>query len=177
MKYFQQIARDIDVSAIMHQLHRQPNLWNENTLRTQHPGTAHSEVDDIWVFFNDPDGDVANDKEVIPYCAWKDIPALRPILFGLMNQVQAVRVGRVIITRLPPGKQIYPHKDGGAPAHYYERYQLALQCLPGNVFYIGDEQVSFRTGDMWHIDNKAEHSVVNNSGDDRIVCIIDLRCE
>jgi quercetin dioxygenase-like cupin family protein len=94
-----------------------------------------------------------------------------------MRQVEATRLGRVIITKLPKGKTITPHVDGGAPATYYERYQVALQCLPGNKFIIGDEAVSFKSGEVWHIDNKVEHSVINNSADDRIVCIIDLRCD
>jgi len=177
---------------IMSQLRLHPDLWNENTLRTKHPGTAHSEVSDIWVWFNEmpPSADenqldmkfrefknVVNDKEVISYRAWQLLPAVRGVIFPLMQQVQAHRLGRVIITRLPPGKTITPHKDGGAPATYFQRYQVALQCLPGNVFRIEDERVEFRTGEIWYIDNEKEHEVINNSADDRIVMIVDLRSD
>jgi quercetin dioxygenase-like cupin family protein len=65
--------------------------------------------------------------------------------------------------------------DSGAPATFYTRYQIALQSLPGALFNIEDETVNFRSGDIWLINNKAEHSVVNNSADDRIVCIVDIR--
>lgn len=183
MKNFRILAENVDVNQLMMQLQRQPNLWNENTLRTKYPKTAHGAVSDIWIWFNEiPKTEreifkVADDRDVIAYRAWKDLPALRPILFALMRQVEAVRLGRVIITKLPVGKQITPHVDGGAPATYYQRYQIALQCLPGNIFRIGDEEVSFTTGQVWHIDNKIEHSVINNSTDDRIVCIVDLRSE
>lgn len=177
MKYFQRLLENVDVSALMHQLQRQPSLWNENNLRTKHPGTAHSDVSDIWVWFNDPQGDVSNDKEVIPYRAWKDLSAVRGLVLGLMNLVGGVRLGRVIITRLPVGKTITPHVDGGAPATYFDRYQIALQSLGGAVFHIGDESVNFKTGEIWHIDNTVEHSVVNNSIDDRIVMIVDIRVE
>ena len=183
MKYFQKIAQNVNVNRLMHEIQRQPELWDENTLRTKHPGTAHSQVSDIWVWFNDTllrqtDKEyITNDKEVISYRAWKLLPSLRPIIFDLMHIVQAVRLGRVIITKLPPGKEIMPHVDGGAPATYFQRYQLAMQCLPGNVFRIGDEEIGFQTGDIWHINNRVEHSVINNSNDDRIVCIVDLRCE
>lgn len=181
MRNFQLLTSNLEVTTLLNQINRQPNLWDENTLRTKHPGTAHSQVSDIWVWFNDIapllEDKVINDKEVIPYRAWKELPALRPIIFALMRQVEAVRLGRVIITRLPPGKEITPHVDMGAPAEYYSRFHLAIQCLPGNIFKIGDEEVSFRTGEIWWIDNKIQHSVINNSGDDRIVCIIDLRCE
>lgn len=180
MRNFQLLASNIDVGQILNEILRQPDLWDENNLRTTHPGTAHSQASDIWVWFNKlpkDESEVINDKEVIPYRAWKQIPALRNVIFALMRQVDAVRLGRVIITRLPPGKEITPHVDGGAPAEYYSRFHLAIQCLPGNIFQIGEEKVSFQTGQIWWIDNKKLHSVVNNSSDDRIVCIIDLRCE
>ena len=184
MKNFQCITNKVETGQLLHQIKRQPELWDENTLRTKHPGTAHAEVSDIWVMFNDilmkgTNGQeyVKDDKEVIPYRAWHLLPTLRPIIFDLMRYVEAVRLGRVIITSLPPGGQITPHVDQGAPAEYYERYQLAIQCNPGNLFHIGDETVSFKTGEIWHINNCETHSVQNNSDDDRIVCIIDLRNE
>ncbi|SRR5216684_1476646 len=180
MKNFQLLANNVDVIPLLHQIQHQSDLWDEYQLRTKHAGTAHDEVSDIWIFFNELqtlNEDIINDKDVIPYQAWYKLSTLRPIVFALMRQVEAHRLGRVIITKLPPGKIITPHVDGGAPATYFERYQIALQCLPGNIFKIGDEEVSFRTGEIWWIDNRVEHSVINNSVDDRIVCIVDLRCD
>lgn len=193
MKNFQLLAANLDVMPLLHQIQRQPELWNENTLRTKHPGTAHSEVSDIWVWFNEyknnelghrqeqltlslPTAKVIDDKEVISYKAWDKLPAARNIVFGLMRQVEAVRLGRVIITKLPTGKSITPHTDGGAPATYYDRYQVALQSYPGCIFKIGGEEVQFKSGEIWHIDNTIEHSVVNHSSEDRIVMIVDLKC-
>lgn len=180
MKNFFQLAAGLNVTPLLNALQRQPELWNQFPIRTQHPGTAHSEVSDILVFFNDLEqakAGIVNDREVIPFPAWEKLPQLRPIVFDLMRTVEANRLGRVIITKLPPGKTITSHVDGGAPATYYQRYQFALQSLPGALFNIGDETVNFRSGDMWWIDNSVIHSVVNNSADDRIVCIIDLRCD
>ena len=185
MKHFQQLAAGINVTPLMNALQRQPELWNANPIRTQHPGTAHAEVSDILLRFNDLDeyirtGDpstITDDKEAIAYPAWDKLPQARSIIFDLMRTVEATRLGRVIITRLPPGKEITPHEDQGAPATYFERYQIALQSLPGALFHIGDETVNFRSGDVWWINNNVIHSVVNNSADDRIVMIVDLRCE
>lgn len=177
MRHFLKIAENIDVVPVLCGLAHHPELWDQNTLRTRHPGTAHSDVSDIWVFFNDPAGDVANDREVVPYAAWQLIPQLRPIVFDLMRRVEGTRLGRVLITKLPPGRAITPHVDGGAPATYFTRYQIALQSLPGALFQIGDETVNFKTGECWLIDNNTEHSVVNNSADDRIVLIVDIRQE
>lgn len=185
MKYFQQLAAGINVTPLMNALQRQPELWDANPIRTKHPGTAHASVSDILCRFNDLEeflrtGDpttITDDREAIAYTAWEKLPQLRPIIFDLMRTVEATRLGRVIITKLPPGKEITPHEDQGAPAEYFERFQLAIQSLPGSLFHIGDETVNFRSGEMWHINNRVEHSVVNNSADDRIVAIIDLRCQ
>lgn len=184
MKNFLQLANGVDVLPLLQQLQRQPDLWDEITLRTKHPGTAHSEVSDILVRFNripteqtELFNSVVDDCECIPFRAWKELPAIRPLIFDLMRRVEAVRLGRVIITKLPPGKVITPHVDGGAPATYYQRYQIALQCLPGNIFKIENEEVGFNSGDVWQINNRAEHSVINNSADDRIVMIVDLKSD
>ncbi len=177
MRNFWKIAENVDVVPVINALATRPDLWNKNTLRTQHPGTAHSQVDDIWVFFNDissPEA-VADDKDVVPYEAWWQLPQLRPIIFDLMRRVEGVRLGRVLITRLAPGQQITPHVDGGAPATYYTRFQIALQSLPGCLFHAGDETVNFKSGEVWGFDNTQEHSVVNNSADDRLALIVDVR--
>lgn len=178
MKNFHQIAANIDVVPLMTSLARQPELWDQNTLRTKHPGTAHSEVSDVWLWFNniEASADVANDREVVPYPAWQALPSARSIIFDLMRRVEGVQLGRVIITKLPPGKAITPHVDGGAPATFYSRFQLALQSLPGAIFMIGDENVNFKTGECWMINNTKTHAVTNNSADDRVVMIVDIRC-
>jgi hypothetical protein len=183
MKYFQQLAAGVNVTPLMNAIQRQPELWDANPIRTQHPGTAHAQVSDILLRFNDLEeflrtGDpstITDDKEAIPYPAWDKLPQVRPVIFDLMRTVEATRLGRVIITKLPPGREITPHEDHGAPAEYFERFQVALQSFPGALFHIGDETVNFRSGDVWHINNAVEHSVVNNSTDDRIVMIVDLR--
>lgn len=183
MKHFQQIAAGIDVIPILNALKRQPELWDQNTIRTKHPGTAHADVSDIILRFNDIEeyaktGDprsIVNDEECKPYPAWYALPQVRPVILDLMRRVEGARLGRCVITKLPPGKCVTPHVDGGAPATYYERYQIALQSLPGALFKIGDEVAQFQTGDVWWIDNATIHSVTNNSADERIVLIVDIR--
>lgn len=149
MRHFQKIAEGVDVIPLLNALSARDELWNENDLRSTHPDSPHSAVDDIWVFFNDPSNAeaVVNDLDVISYRAWRELPQLRPLVFDIMRRVEAVKLGRVIITRLPPGKEIPSHIDQGAPATYYNRYVLALQCLPGAIFKIGEEVINFRMGE------------------------------
>lgn len=175
MRNFLKIAENVDMTPVSHALALNGYLWNQNTLRTIHDHTAHAEADDIWLMFNDLSGGFNNDIQTIPYPAWDVLKPLRAMVLDLMRRVDGVQLGRVIVTRLKPGASITPHVDSGAPAEFYARYQIAIQSLPGALFQIGEEVINFRSGEVWLIDNTQEHSVVNNSADDRIVCIVDIR--
>lgn len=181
MKNFQLITT-FDPQLLLHQIQKKPDLWNENTLRTSHPMTPHKQVDDIWIRFNDLSEyeekveRVIDEHESIWYPATYELPAVRPIVFGLMARVEGERLGRVLITRLAPGKRIDPHEDGGSHAAYYERYHCVLQSFPGSIFRCGQEQVQMRAGEVWWFNNAIEHEVINNSADDRIHLIVDIRC-
>ena len=178
MQNFLRIADGLNTSSVLRELVTQPELWDQNTLRTSHPDTAHADVSDIWLWFNaipdTPDG-VINDIQTVEYPAWTRLPSLRRMVLDLIHRVNGVQLGRCIITKLLPGGEITPHVDGGAPAEFYTRYQIALQSLPGALFHSGDETVNFRGGEIWWVNNRVTHSVVNNSADDRIVCIVDIR--
>ncbi len=139
---------------------------------------AHAAVDDIWLRFNripdSPEG-VIDDTECINYPALAALPQARTLIFQLMARLEGERLGRCLITRLRPGGCITPHRDEGAPATYYDRFHVALQGKPGTVFRSGDERVAMRCGEAWWFDNTQEHEVVNNSSDDRIHLIVDIR--
>jgi hypothetical protein len=179
MRHFLKIASGVDVTPVLNALAAKAGLWNRHRLRTAYPGTPLAACDDIWVWFNDDDparsGEMVDAIQTRPYPAWRELPQLRTLVLDLLRRVDGVQLGRVVITRLPPGARIEPHADKGAPATFYRRYQVALQSLPGCVFRIEDEAVSFQGGDVWWIDNRARHSVENNSADDRIALIVDIR--
>ncbi len=176
MKHFLKVG-EIDPFPLLNALNDKPELWDQNTLRTTHPASPHQEASDIWLFFNGEQAvdKIVNDIQTYEYPAWQELPQIRPIIFDLMRRVEGVQLGRLLITKLAPGRKIPPHVDEGAPVEFYSRYQIALQSLPGVLFRIGEESMSFRSGEVWKIDNSVEHSVLNNSADDRIVIIADIR--
>jgi hypothetical protein len=184
MKHFQKIGEGIDVIPLLNAAVRHKSLWNANSLRQHFPDSPHSSVEDIWLRFTDMTefertgdlGVVGDDLECIAYPAWHALPQAQPIVFSVMRRVEAERLGRVMITRLDPGKRIAPHADVlGAYAGYYSRYHVPLQSQPGVSFRAGNEQVFMAAGELWWFDASAEHEVVNNSADDRIHLIIDVR--
>lgn len=177
MRFFQRLGEGLQVTPLLHAIQCAPELWNRHPVRTAHAGSAHAQACDILCFFNNLDDPAAvlDDLQAHPYPAWSRLPQLRGLVFDTMRFVEGVQLGRVVITRLAPGARITPHQDMGRAASFYERYQLALQSLPGCLFHAGDETAHFRSGELWHFDNSQVHSVENNSTDDRIVVIMDIR--
>jgi len=182
MKNFQQIAFGVDVMPLLMALKQHPELWNQNTLRTTHENSPHTEVSDIWLRFNDltpfDDEDVAgvlDQHESIWYPAIDHLPQARQLIFALMARVEGERLGRVLITALEPGKCIAPHPDSGDHARYFERFHIVLQSTPGIIFRCGDEQVQMKAGEILWLQNQIEHEVINNGSDTRIHMIIDIK--
>jgi len=176
MRNFYRLTDSVDVVSIVNVLHTRPELWNRNALRRN---TAElSECDDIWLRFPTEEDCVRKglgEFENVNYPAFAELPQARSIIFGLMRQVEGERLGPVMITRLAPGKRIHPHDDGEVHTSYYKRYHIALQSLPGVLFRAGDEHVNMRTGEIWWFDNAKNHEVANNSADDRLTLIVDIR--
>lgn len=191
MKHFQLIAKGLDPWPLLHSLQTQPELWNSSRVR-KHWQSVHKDVDDVMLRYNAwTEGDDYLDKvcsslEMVDYPAWHRLPPAQVFVYGLMGKVMGIHLGRVMISRLRPGGIIPPHSDRIEvaekkfptripPAVYFERYHVALQSGPGAIFISGDEQVSMAPGEIWWLDNQAVHSVENNSADDRIHLIIDIR--
>ena len=168
------------MAAIM----RQPELWDKNTLRTEHEASPHTQVSDIWLRFNDLEkfkaeneyAGVIDEHESIDYPAFVLLPQARQLIFDLMRVVEGKRLGRVLITKMVPGTKIDPHVDGGEHAKYYERYHIILQNNPGSIFRCGKETICSAAGEVWWFNNQIEHEVINNSNDDRISMIVDIKC-
>lgn len=191
MRNFFRLNEGNNFNQLLLAIHRQPELWNQDTIRTTHPHTPHAEVDDILLRFNDLEpyknaakqgeyeaavSNVLDQHESICFPAWYKLPQAHAVIFDLVRFVEGARLGRVIITRLAPGKKITPHVDSGAHADYYERFHVVMQNPPGSIFRAGGEEVMMRAGEIWWFNNKIEHEVVNNSIGDRYVMIVDIRC-
>jgi hypothetical protein len=190
MRNFYRLAQ-IDVVPAMNALNQHADLWNQNQLRTQAEGTPHRELDDIWLRMNDlekcrqaiSESAFYDHRESINYPAWDCLPQVRHLVMTLMSAVEGQRLGRCFISRMKPGSQIYPHKDIGDDLsvhydneQYYSRYHIVLQGLPGSLFMCGGETVCMQTGEVWWFNGALEHSVINNSADDRIHIVVDIKC-
>lgn len=181
---FLRVATGIDVSPLLAQIDAQPELWDQHSQRRTHDGSPHSAMRDIWVRYR------AFDELTSPaaygephfatfYPAWNKLPALRPIVFGLMAQAGAVYLGGILITRIPPGGKILPHHDRGswhAEFHNAKVY-VPLRSNSRCVNTCEDQSAVMMPGEAWYFDNLRTHSVENNGDQERITLIISMRVE
>lgn len=189
MKFFEKLPFVLDVAPLRVALAAHPDLWDQYSIRKTAPGTPHSGMSDIWVRYNDvapfeASGDYRkfNDTHVpIWYDAWTKHPdiqaALRPILFGLMAYVEGEMLGGVLITRIPDGCGIDPHTDRGWHVEYYDKFYISLESAPGAEFWCGEEMINPAVGDVFRFDNRLEHWVTNESGQDRVTLIVCIRTD
>jgi hypothetical protein len=186
MKNFHCIASDMDVTPLLLAIKQKPHMWREDTYLRDYPQGPFADIESIMLRFpvktvHETEAELADhlsrydQHESIDYPAYKELPEARPLIMWLMSRVGGERLGRCMINKIAPGGRIYPHADTPAHAEYYSRFHIVLQSQAGVVFRAGDEQAYMGTGEIWWFDNKQEHEVINNSADDRIHLIVDIR--
>ena len=159
---------------------RRPELWKADTYLRDYPQGPFGDTETIFLRFPPASVTELQRSNRDPHeCVWMDgilhLPEARPLISDLMARVQGERLGRCMINKLRPGGRIYSHADTPEHAEYWDRYHYVLQSGPGCLFRCGDETVSLPAGQIWWFQNAEEHEVVNNSKDDRIHLIVDVR--
>lgn len=174
----------VDVSAAREQLFAHPELWNQHTVRTAQ--YAHSNISDIWVRYNpfhnyDPNNGgleaFNREHEAHWYPAVDACPAIKDVCLDVMRMVEGVRLGGVLITKIPPGGEVKPHIDRGWHAEYYDKFAVQLQGDERQSFNFEGESLVSTTGDLYTFDNSRLHWVTNASDIDRITLIVCVRLD
>lgn len=84
-------------------------------------------------------------------------------------------MGGVLITRIPAGKQVYPHIDEGWHAGHYEKFAIQVKGNKEQAFCFNKESLSPETGDVFWFRNDVPHWVTNFSEEERITLICCIR--
>lgn len=82
-------------------------------------------------------------------------------------------VTRIQLARMSPGAKIDPHIDRSHMLIAAHRLHVPLTTNPEVVFVIDGKRISMEAGKLYELNNRVEHSVVNEGTDDRIHLIID----
>lgn len=172
----------VDVAGLKAKLSLLNNLFGEYPYRGNIEGGPHSEMQDIWIRYNDVKPFIesddfskfADEHNSIWYKS-ADLMPVKKIIFDLMSYVSGERLGGVLITKLPPKGKIAPHVDGGWHASYYEKYYVPIQNSEGSIFCFEDGEIHPEDGDIYWFDNSYLHWVNNDSNKDRIAMIICIK--
>jgi aspartyl/asparaginyl beta-hydroxylase (cupin superfamily) len=84
-------------------------------------------------------------------------------------------MGRAVMAKLRPHGTVYPHTDDGLYWLLRDRYHLVLKSVAGSVLRAGGEEVRMKEGELWWFDPTVLHEALNDSDQDRIHVIVDVR--
>lgn len=166
----------LEVGPLLQEISENPDVWNRHTARLH---GVHREVSDIWVRYNAWENCTKpgfnEPHESVWYPVVSQIPSVKGIAFDVMRLVEGERLGGILITKVPAGGEVKPHKDGGWHAQYYEKFAVQLASTPDQAFCFEDARLSAEVGELYTFDNSQVHWVENPSTQDRMTLIICIR--
>jgi quercetin dioxygenase-like cupin family protein len=177
---FMLLGQNLPVRGVLQQI-EQSHAWDWLNLRKMFPRTPHRESSDIILRFAPLQCPITfrgimDGLECVNYWPWYDLDGVRLLIDHAFGRPMESEIGRVMVTRLSPGKQVYPHADEGQYSEHFDRYHIVLSAGAGEcIFECGGEQIIMNTGDFWKFNHQKIHSVHNAGQGDRITLIVDVR--
>lgn len=170
------------LSPIMRQIDACDDLWNLYGFRNVTHNSPHADVDDIWLRANAP-------NYIDPFNPKKFLETHNPVWYSAADRIDVRQlcgmviehtlghdVGGVLITRIPAGKGVGWHRDGGwNQQHYDTKVAVMLQSNREQAFCFEQEAMVTEPGDAFCFWNEYPHCVVNDSDEDRMTLIFSIR--
>jgi len=169
------VAENINVSRIYWSILKYPELWNQNTTRTENPDSPHYGLDDIWARYGDPERSKDGNPHDSFWYPSSELLGIKDICYDLMRMANGDELGGVLITRIPAGSTCRPHTDPGWHARRYEKYGVQITSAPGQKFCFEGEELETKPGDIFWFDNQYLHWVTNETNYERITMIVCIR--
>lgn len=169
------LSEGLNVQPLLWALQSHPELWDQNTARTESEESPHHGLSDIWVRYAKDHTEAGPHESVWYPCA--DLLPVRDIVYPLMNFVRGDRLGGVLITKIPADRECKPHRDPGWHARYYEKFAVQIQSAPGQQFCFEGESLETKPGDVFWFDNSQTHWVTNPTPYDRITMIVCIKAD
>ena len=177
MKNFVLLKSGIVVARALIELYDQ-GMWNWLNLRRGFAHSCHKEIEDVVMRFAPLDRpqnfeSIMNGLDTVSYIPWFSHLHCQQLLRDAFPEDTVI--GRVVASKVPPGAQVYAHKDEGAYARSHHRFHIVLSSESGNEFHCGGEIVEMEPGELWLFNHQETHSVINKSKSDRVHLIVDVR--
>ncbi len=181
---FKEISGGFDPAPLLARL--TDEMWEAEERRQSYPGSAHAEAQSIfirWAKIEEGDDPIAESFQSLDIVDYPHLSVLMPeigaalmetlILISLGGLPRLGVMGKVMLTRLPPGAHILRHSDEGLYADIYDRFHL---CLQGEgTFECGGKLLRPKPGDIFWFNHKRLHCVRNDGATDRIHLIVDVK--
>ena len=171
----QRLLSGIDVAPLNWALQSNPQFWDQNRMRTESASSPHRDASDIYVrYAANPRAQGAHESVWYP-CA--DVLGVKPLVYDVMRFVEGDRLGGVLITRIPAGKEVFPHVDSGWHADTYRKFCVQVQSAPGQKFIVEDETLEPKPGDLYEFRNEYSHYVTNPTDSIRVSLIVCIQTD
>lgn len=174
---FELLAMNFDPAPIMREID-EANAWNQSA-RVTFKNSPQRDTQDI--ILRGPIGWESDDLltlhqqiECEDYAAMHLHIETRELVGEIFVVVEGVKLGRVILAKLPPGKVVYPHADEGLVPETYLRYHAIVQSGYGSWFLVNNHALHMQPTQIYQVNVRKQHAVVNLSDEDRIHLIVDI---
>lgn len=164
----------IDVTGLKNKIKELPNeVWDEHTLRQTiskvHRHTQTLEIMwDIESLQTNKIGKIHSNYYKLDMKSF--LNKIKPIYESNYGNGYFVRV---LLVKLKSNTNIATHKDSGESLINCKRTHIPIITNKLVLFTINNEKKHLSEGEIWEIDNTKEHSVSNDSNEDRIHLIVD----
>ena len=165
--------KDYDTSDIYDHIKEFKEEWSLNTTR-QEKYEVHSKTNSFFIY-DHSDTWKPNDKyEMTKECLDEKIIKLVSPIVKELEKIHDGKVGKTLFIKLPSGKQVDKHADGGYYLNTVRRHHIAIKTNLDVDFYVGKEKINMKVGECWEINNSRTHHVDNKGMEDRIHLLIDI---
>jgi quercetin dioxygenase-like cupin family protein len=171
------LQRGLNVAPIYWALRQHPELWDQHDTRTRDAGSPHHGLSDIWARFGPEEAAENGQSHDSAWYPSADMLGVKQLARDVMHFVGGVRLGGVLITRIPAGHRCKPHTDPGWHARYYDKFAVQVTSAPGQRFCFEGEELETQPGDLFWFDNQHLHWVENPTDYERITLIACIRKE
>jgi hypothetical protein len=90
------------------------------------------------------------------------------------NPVEKAYFIRAILVRMSANSEIAEHSDNGYSLSRVHRIHLPIVTNKKVEFFVDGHSQSLSEGELWEINNRKNHSVINKSDEDRVHFIFDF---
>ena len=165
-----------DVSHIQNQLQNlDNNIWDLNQIRQNiYEIHKHTKSIDLMWSLESLSNPHYKNKKSKEYLLFDIDNFLQQIKSLYINQYGKGKFVRIILTKLKAKQTIDLHQDFGKSLENCFRTHIPIITNPDVYFIVGGESKNMKVGEIWEINNRNPHMVINKSDFDRVHLIIDF---